>query len=155
MTRRAVVLMVGLCGVFFVAAEPAHAQWRYRRSGPAMSVFGPTYNPTMSPEYRLYLSDPEAYEQLMMQRQFQYQQQIYQKQQQVFQKWLKDQKAKKDKGQPTDPAYEQYLRQQSAASQFAPPTPTTTRRGRSTRRTPTTGAVTASPKETAAGSDKK
>jgi hypothetical protein len=85
-----------------------------------MTPDGPVYNFTMTPEYRLWASNPEAFEQLMLQRQMAAnakQQQEMLKQQQAFDKWLKDQKAKKDKGQATDPAYDQLLRMQAAAEQ--------------------------------------
>ena len=56
------------------------------------------------------------YEQIMMQKMMAAQQkaqnQQYQamlKQQQAFQKWTKDQAARKAKGQPVDPAYQQML----------------------------------------------
>lgn len=101
----------------------AHAQRRGRlRGGPVISPYGPVYNPVMSPEYRLWVSNPAAYEQLMMYRQQQMmmkQQQAYMKEmkreRQVFDKWVKTQKARKDKGLPTDPDYDQYLRMQAAS----------------------------------------
>jgi hypothetical protein len=108
-----------------MAALPALAFARgrgYGRVGPAMTIYGPVYNPTATPEYRLWASNPAAYEQMMMMRQQQFlmkQQQAYMKQmkvqQQQFGKWVKTQKSRKDKGLPTDPMYDQYLRMQEAA----------------------------------------
>jgi hypothetical protein len=97
-------------------------------SGPAMSVYGPVYNPAMSREYRLWAASPGAYQQMMMMRQQQFlmkQQQAYIKQmklqQRQFDKWVKAQKARKDKGLATDPLYDQLLRMQEAAEPaFAP-----------------------------------
>jgi hypothetical protein len=113
------ILVATLATAFLAGTAPAHAQRGYRR-GPAMTPYGPVYNPTMSPDYRLYASNPAAYEQMMMNRQIQSankQQQAAQKQQEQFQKWLKDQKAKKEKGKPTDPAYDQLLKYQEAQAQ--------------------------------------
>jgi len=100
----------------------------YGKVGPAMSIYGPVYNPVASPEYRLWASNPAAYEQLMMRSQQQYmmkRQQAYMKQmkaqKQQFDKWVKTQKARKDKGLATDPMYDQYLRVQEASGPaFAP-----------------------------------
>lgn len=114
-----------------LAALPGLALARgrgYGRSGPAQTIYGPVYNPTMSPEYRLWASNPAAYEQLMMMRQQQFlmkQQQAYARQmklqEQEFNKWVKAQKARKDKGLPTDPDYDRYLRIQAASGPaFAP-----------------------------------
>jgi hypothetical protein len=92
--------------------------WAQRRgrSGPAMTPYGPVSNPTQSPEWRQAGGNPMIYEQIMMQKmmaaeqkQMQQQYQALQKQQQAYEKWLKEQKAKKDKGQPVDPAYQQLL----------------------------------------------
>lgn len=99
-----------------------HARGRGYRSGPAMSVYGPIYNPTSSPEYRLWAGSPAAYERMVMMRQQQMvmrQQQMYMKQmkqqQQYFKNWVKTQKARKAKGLPTDPDYDQYLRIQAGS----------------------------------------
>jgi hypothetical protein len=122
------LLAIGFLALTLSFPGTAHAQ--RGRYGPAMSAYGPVYNPTMSPEYQLWARNPEAYEQLMMQRQMQMeyrQQQAMLKQQQQFEKWLKEQKAKKDKGQPTDPAYDQIVKmqeqQEKAAKEAATPRP--------------------------------
>jgi hypothetical protein len=143
---RVLVLVIGMCVWLLIGPETAQAQYGRRRYGPAVSAFGPVYNPSMSAEYRLWASNPEAYEQLMMQRQYQYEQKLqqnYQKQQQAFQKWLKSQKAKKDKGQPTDPAYDQIMKQQEMAAQ-AQLREATRPRGRAARRAASTKAATKS-----------
>ncbi len=116
MSRR-LVFVAALTMASLAQVSTAHAQRGYNRNGPAMTPDGPVYNPTSSPDYQLWARNPAAYEQLMYQRQMQYNAQqmaAYQKQQAAFQKWLKDQKAKKDKGQPTDPAYDQMLKVQAA-----------------------------------------
>ncbi len=85
-------------------------------SGPAMTPYGPMTNPTQSAEWRQAGGNPMIYEQIMEQKMMQAQEkamqqeyQAMQKQQQAFQKWVKEQKAKKDKGQPVDPAYQRML----------------------------------------------
>jgi hypothetical protein len=104
--------------VAILAALPttARAQRGYRNSGPAMTPYGPMYNPTQSPEWRQSGGNPYVYQQLMQQKAMMYQQkamqqqyQAMQKQQQAFEKWMKEQKAKKDKGQPYDPQYDKIV----------------------------------------------
>jgi len=104
-----------------VLAGMPHSAWAQRgRSGPAMTPYGPMTNPTQSPEWRQAGGNPMIYEQIMMQKmmaaqqkEMQKQYQALQKQQQAYEKWLKEQKAKKDKGQPVDPAYQQLLDNQA------------------------------------------
>jgi hypothetical protein len=99
--------------VAFAALAPgdAYAQ-RYRNSNaPIMTPDGPI----PAAEYRLWASNPAAYEQMIYQRQMQMaqlEQQQMIKQQQAFEKWLKEQKAKKAKGQATDPQYDELMRMQ-------------------------------------------
>ena len=130
MRRHLAPALLALATLLLLAPSPASAQYRHRgrgyNTGPAMTVYGPVYNPVMSPEYRLWASNPAAYERMMFMRQ----QQMMQKQQQAytkemererkqFQGWLKDQQTRKSKGQPTDPAYDRLLRSQSPS----PPPP--------------------------------
>jgi hypothetical protein len=110
------IAMVALPGLVLARGRGAGG------SGPAMSVYGPVYNPAMSREYRLWAASPGAYQQMMMMRQQQFlikQQQAYMKQMQFqqrqFDKWVKAQKARKAKGLATDPMYDQFLRMQEAA----------------------------------------
>jgi len=93
----------------------AHAQ-RRGRSGPAMTPYGPVANPTQSAEWRQAGGNPIIYQQIMeqkllaaQQKEMQKEWQALQKQKQAYDKWLKEQKTKKDKGQPVDPAYQQML----------------------------------------------
>ncbi|MDB5349912.1 MAG: hypothetical protein JWN86_1159 [Planctomycetota bacterium] len=101
----------------FGMPHDASAQ-RGSRSGPAMTPYGPMSNPTQSAEWRQAGGNPYIYEQMMQQKmmaaQQKVQQQEYQKlvkQQQAYEKWFKEQKAKKDKGQPVDPAFQRMLDQ--------------------------------------------
>ena len=100
---------------FFAAllALPSSAMaQRGRHSGPIMTADGP-----VSPaEWRAAGGNPIVYQQLMEQKQMaaqekamQQQYQAMQKQQVAYDNWLKDQKAKKDKGKPVDPAYQSLL----------------------------------------------
>ena len=57
------------------------------------------------------------------------QQQQLLKQQRAFEKWLKAQKAKKDKGQPTDPAFDQLLKMAEAQQTMQDPARRPNRRG--------------------------
>ena len=96
-------------------AAPAQRGRGRGRDGPAMSVGGPVFNPTQTPEWRQAGGNIEVYEQLMMQKQYQAEQKQYQAmlhQRQAHQKWLKGQAARKAKGQPVDPAYTQMLAQE-------------------------------------------
>lgn len=64
------LIALGLFAVAWLIPVPAQAQRGMRgSSGPAMSPYGPVYNPTQSPDYRLRASNPAAYQQLMLQRQ--------------------------------------------------------------------------------------
>src|SRR6478735_6430623 len=81
-----------------------------------MTPFGPVYNPTQSAEWRQAGGNPEIYNQILQQKMMAAQQKAMEaeykaalKQQQAYEKWLKDQKARKDKGQPVDPAYQRLL----------------------------------------------
>ena len=107
--------------------SPAWAQGRARHASPWIQTpNGPVYNPALSPEWRQSGGNPMVYQQMMQQRMMRLQQQNMtkqyqemQKQQQAFEKWYKDQKAKKDKGQKTDPAFDELLKQQQAADAAA------------------------------------
>jgi hypothetical protein len=110
-----------LAAMMLIGIHSAHAQ-RGNRSGLAMTPYGPVYNPMLSPDYRLYAANPALYEQVVTARQMQAankQQQQMLKQQRVFAKWLKDQKSKKDKGKPTDPAYDQLMKMKEAQANAA------------------------------------
>lgn len=115
---RLAAIVLGALALLLIEAQPAHAQRgyaRYRNSNvAAMTPFGPIYTPRGAQQIML-----------RQQRAMAQQYQQMQRQRQAFDKWLKTQKAKKDKGQPTDPMYDQYLRmqaeQQAAAARFAAP----------------------------------
>lgn len=82
------LIALGLLAVALLIPIPAQAQRGGRgSSGPAMSPYGPVYNPTQNPDYKLRASNPAAYQQLMLQRQMQaaqqYQQQMMKQQQQL------------------------------------------------------------------------
>lgn len=116
--------MKRLCGLVLLVAilgstSDAKAQ-RRGRGGPAMTPYGPVANPTQSPEWRQAGGNPMIYQQLIeqkmmvaQQKAMQQQYQAMQKQQQAYEKWVKEQKAKKDKGQPVDLAYQQMLDQKA------------------------------------------
>jgi len=91
-----------------------------------MTPFGPVTNPTQTSEWRQAGGNPMIYEQIMTQKMMAAQQkaqnQQYQamlKQQKAFQKWTKEQAAKKAKGQPVDPAYQQMLDNEAQAKAAA------------------------------------
>lgn len=105
--------------IVLVSSSDAKAQ-RRGRGGPAMTPYGPMANPTQSPEWRQAGGNPMIYQQLIeqkmmvaQQKAMQQQYQAMQKQQQAFEKWVKEQKAKKEKGQAVDPAYQQMLDQKA------------------------------------------
>lgn len=116
------LLGIGLLLALIASPRDAQAQ-KGGRSGSAMTPFGPVTNPTQTKEWRLAGSNPVAYQAMMDQKAaaarqkaaqkeaqaLQKQQQAVQKQQQAFEKWLKDQKSKKEKGKPVDPAYQRML----------------------------------------------
>jgi len=148
---------LGLLCLLAVALVPADARAQRgmnRTSGPAMTPFGPVYNPTQTPEYRLFARNPAAYQQLMMERMarvnYRQQQQLL-KQQQAFEKWLKQQKARKDKGQPTDPAYDQLLKMQEQAARNA----ALVNHGRRPAKKSARRAITPEPKATTATKEAK
>jgi len=108
-------LLIGSSGV-------AQAQ-RGSRRGPAMTPYGQVYNPTQSPEWRQAGGNPIIYNQIIEQKLMAAQQKAMasqlkaaeaeykalQKKQQAHERWLKEQKAKKEKNQPVDPAYQRLL----------------------------------------------
>ena len=134
-----------------IGAASVLAQRYARRNGPAMTVYGPVYNPTMSPEYRLWANNPGAYEQLMMQRRALWlqqqqkaaakQQQALVKQRQAFEKWLKEQKKRKDEGKATDPAFDRYMSMNEAAAKNAAGGRRTSARRQSGRRQAAAGTA--------------
>ena len=113
--------LLGIALLTCLVAAPSAAQaQRHGRGGPAMSVDGPVYNPTQTPEWRQAGGNLAVYQQIMEQKMLVAQQkqtqQNYQamvKQQQAHDKWIKDQKAKKEKGKPVDPAFQQMLDQEA------------------------------------------
>ena len=121
------VLGIALVLALVVAPRDAQAQRRGGRSGVAMTPYGPVTNPTSTPEWRQAGGNPIVYQAIMdqkaaiareklMQQQaqaMQRQQQAARKQQQAYDKWIKDQKANKEKGKPVDPAYQRMLDQQT------------------------------------------
>jgi hypothetical protein len=91
---------------------PLAAQARGRRG--SSKVYGPgglMYD-TNSADWKAAGGNINVYQQRMAQKAMMAQQKLMMqqmaKQQQAFQKWYKDQKSKKDKGQPTDPAFDRY-----------------------------------------------
>src|SRR5256885_3555333 len=67
--RSSMLRRLSLLGLLVVALVPADARAQRRAvkdnySGPAMTPFGPVYNPTQTPEYRLFARNPAAYQQL-------------------------------------------------------------------------------------------
>ena len=95
---------------------PQAARAQRGRNGPIQTPWGPEQNITQSAEWRQAGGNMEVYQQIMYQKYMAAQQKemdkVYQanvKQQQAFQKWVKDQAAKKAKGQPTDPAYDRMV----------------------------------------------
>jgi hypothetical protein len=92
-----------------------------RRSGSsstAMTPAGPVVIPTQTREWRLAGGDPRRFQVLMQQKALLQQQKLLARQQRealkrqkAFEKWGKDQKAKKEKGEPTDPVFDQWMRQ--------------------------------------------
>ncbi len=97
-------------------ALPQAAQAQRYRNGPVQTPWGPEQNVTQSAEWRQAGGNLEVYQQIMYQKYMAAQQkqmdkenQEYVKQQQAFQKWVKEQAAKKAKGQPTDPAYDRMI----------------------------------------------
>ena len=129
------LLLWGIALLLTLVAAPGIAQAQRRGgAGTAMTPYGPVYNPVNSPEWRMAGSNPLVYQammdqkaavarQKMMQQQAlaaQKQQQAAQKQQIAFEKWVKAQKAKKEKGETVDPAYQRMLdqeRQMKAAAE--------------------------------------
>lgn len=100
---------------------------RGRMRGPVTVVtpYGAYQNPTSSAEWRQAGGNPAMYQQLMQRKMAMYQQQVMtrqyeamKKQQQAYEKWYKDQKAKKDKGQATDPAFDEMLRVQAKQQEY-------------------------------------
>jgi len=60
-------LAPALLALAVLVPTSAYAQRGFGRShrGPAMTAFGPVYNPTMSPEWRMAGGNPVVYEQIM------------------------------------------------------------------------------------------
>ena len=113
--------LLGIAVLTCLVAAPSVAQAQRRgRGGPAMSVDGPVFNPTQTPEWRQAGGNLMVYQQIMeqkmmvaQQKQMQQNYQAMVKQQQAYDKWIKDQKAKKEKGKPVDPAFQQMLDQEA------------------------------------------
>ncbi len=106
MNRRHWVLAIAALALLIPNA--AEAGRGYSRSrGPAMTAYGPIYNPALSQQYRAYIQNPAGYERMMMAKQ---QQALFKQQQAMFQqyqKWAKTPEGKK------------YLEQQQQAQQQA------------------------------------
>lgn len=113
--------LLGIAVLTCLVADPGAAQAQRRgRGGPAMSADGPVFNPTQTPEWRQAGGNLMVYQQIMEQKMRVAQQKQTQqnylamvKQQQAYDKWLKDQKAKKGKGKPVDPAFQQMIDQEA------------------------------------------
>lgn len=113
--------LLGIAVLTCLVSAPSVAQAQRRgRGGPAVSVDGPVFNPTQTPEWRQAGGNLMVYQQIMeqkmmvaQQKQMQQNYQAMVKQQQAYDKWLKDQKAKKEKGKPVDPAFQQMLDQEA------------------------------------------
>src|SRR5690349_17995442 len=106
--RRPSTILIALA---VLMALPGVAQAQRRRGNGKVYGPGGLMYDTNSPEWRASGGNFMVYGQLMEQKALRAQQQAFAKQmqqmakqQQAFQKWLKVQKARKDKGQPTDPA---------------------------------------------------
>ncbi len=112
-------LILAFLGVLLAAVpDSAFAQRRGRSNSPGMTPYGPEFSPA---EWKQAGGNPMIYEQIMEQKMMAAQQKAMQqeyqamvKQQQAYQKWIKDQAAKKAKGQATDPMYDQMLAQEAA-----------------------------------------
>jgi hypothetical protein len=80
----------------------AHAQRYGRTYGPAMTPFGPVYNPALSPEWRQAGGNPIIYEQIMQQKALIQQQKLMMQQQQAYNKYQQElAKQKKANGNTT------------------------------------------------------
>jgi hypothetical protein len=121
MTRRLVLVLTMMA----VLASPAVAQRGGNRGNRTVQTpYGPVFNPTLSPEWRQAGGNPMVYQQIMRQRQMLAQQKAMQgqakamqKQQDAFNKWYSEQKAKRDKGEPTDAAFERMFGKTKANAQ--------------------------------------
>jgi hypothetical protein len=110
-------------------ASPAFAQRGRVRANPvAQTPYGPVFNPAQSREWQQAGGNPMVYQQMMRQRMQQAQQkaqqqqyQALQKQQAAFNKWYSEQKAKRDKGQPTDPAFDRMFGKTRSEGEDATP----------------------------------
>ena len=91
-----------IAAVFVVLPSVAHAQRgmsRYRNA-PAMTAYGPVYNPTQTPEWRQAGGNFEVWQQIMMQKMAVKEQAAFQKQTAAYQKAMQAQ-AKAAKNAPT------------------------------------------------------
>ncbi|MEO6807875.1 MAG: hypothetical protein ABI353_02040 [Isosphaeraceae bacterium] len=109
---------VAVLAVLTLMPIAAQARGRGSRSGKVYGAGGLMYD-TNSPAWKAAGGNINVYQQMMAQKAMMAQQKVMMaqqkvmmqqqaKQQQAFQKWYKDQKAKKDKGQPTDPSFDRY-----------------------------------------------
>ena len=102
---------------FVCLALPTAAHAQRGRNFTPVTPFGQAYDPTLWKQSNgNMVVYQQLFEQKMMVAQQKAMQQEYQamvKQQQAREKWLKEQAAKKSKGQPVDPAYSQLLAQQA------------------------------------------
>lgn len=105
-----------------LALMPLAAQARGRRGSKVYGPGGLMYD-TNSADWKASGGNINVYRQRMAQKAMMAQQKVMMqrmaKQQQAFQKWYKDQKAKKDKGQPTDPAFDRYTRMVDQQNEMA------------------------------------
>jgi len=96
MTRRfsLLAMLVGLLAV----PSAAQAQHRGNRNAPAMTPYGPVYNPTQTPEWRQAGGNYAVWQQIMMQKMAAQEQAAFQKELAQYQKMLKAQGQKPPSG---------------------------------------------------------
>lgn len=116
-------LLFGLTVTLILIGTSNKAMAQRGGRGSSAAPGSPAYNFTSSPEWRqaggnygLYLQIMEQKAMMAQQKamqaeykEYQKQLQAAQKQQAAYEKWIKDQQAKKEKGKPVDPAYQQML----------------------------------------------
>jgi ATPase subunit of ABC transporter with duplicated ATPase domains len=81
--------LLGLAVVLGLMVMPSMAHAQRGRNVPAMSPYGPIYNPTQTPEWRQAGGNYEVWEQIMMQKMAAQEQAAFQKQLAAYQKWAK------------------------------------------------------------------
>jgi hypothetical protein len=79
----------GLAVVLGLMVMPSMAHAQRGRNMPAMTPYGPVYNPTQTPEWRQSGGNYEVWQQIMMQKMAAQEQAAFQKQLADYQKWAK------------------------------------------------------------------